>query len=56
MWCCGFVKDGWSVVVVGSRFVEVVSVGLWVFGGWLECGGGWLWVCGGGEYGFVGLL
>ena len=41
MWCCGFVKDGWSVVVVGSRFVEVVSVGLWRMAGvwwWLVVG------------------
>ena len=41
MWGYGFVEDGWSVVMVGYGFVglwswvcgfmEVVSVGLWVF-------------------------
>ena len=50
-WACGF--------------VEVASMGLWVCGGWLECGDGWLWlygfvelglwVYGGGECGVVGL-
>ena len=63
MWGYGFVEDGWSVVMVGYGFVglwswvcgfmEVVSVVLWVCEGWLECGGGWFWICGGGECGFV---
>ena len=44
-------KRGWPE----RGFVEVVSVGLWVCGGWPKCGGGWLWVCGGRVVGVVSV-
>ena len=44
-------KRGWSE----RGFVEVVSVGLWVCGGWPKCGGGWLWFCGGRVVGVVSV-
>ena len=44
-------KRGWPE----RGFVEVVSVGLWVCGGWPKCGGGWLWVFGGRVVGVVSV-